>query len=139
MPLADILVLYYLWTTFSDKTFLNQISSLAIQFNNLNQVDIFYLEEISAVILQGLKFFLALMGLYHLIIYISHYLNKDFARLYLFVYSVFAVLVFFLGGISSFFSKTWVWGSIFLGLSLFYAYQSKGLKNESILNQSPEQ
>jgi len=128
MPLADLVVIYYLWTTFSNKEFLHQVVSIATQFYELKSMDIFYFEEISAVLLQGLKLFLVLMGIYHLIIYISHYLNKDFAKLYLFIYSAFAVLGFFLGGVSSIFAKSWVWGPIFLLLSLFYVYQTKGLK-----------
>ncbi len=129
MPLADLLVLYYLWITFSNKTLLEKVAKLTASFHGLQELDPYYLQQLVEVSLQGLKLFLVLMALYHLFIYISHYYKKEYAKLYLFIYSVFAIFGFFMGGVSSLVSGAWIWGLIFIALSIFYITQIKGLKS----------
>lgn len=124
--LGDLLIVTYLWLTFSNRSFLEKTAKLAAKSQGLEHLDPQYLEEIILVALKSLKLMLVMMALYHLFIYASHFYQKTYAKIYIISYVFVAAIGCSLATFSYLFSGNILWAILFLIASIMYGYLSMG-------------
>ena len=133
---GDFTIISYIWYKFSNYTYFEGILKIYLKKLNKNLDPTFY-REIFQLMILNLKLLLLLMLLFHIFQYISFYLRKRYATIYLKTLVWVAAPGCILSGLSFFLSGGWI-EVVLLPIGIFYLFPLLGIKyfeEQGLLNK----
>ena len=123
---GDFTIISYIWYKFSNYSNIEKILKVYLSQINKNLDPTFH-REIFQLMVLNLKFLLVLMFIFHLFQYISFFLKKRYATIYLKTFVWVAAPGCILSGLSLIVSGNWLEIAL-LPIGIFYLYPLLGIK-----------